>query len=224
MDYDYSDLVAKTKAWAEQAAASGWINQSAARDLAEIDARTPETLVGRSAGRPLIVAFMGGTGVGKSSLLNRLASQEIARTGIERPTSKEVTLYHHRAIQIQQLPEKLPLEQIRMAYHDDDFKKNLIWIDMPDFDSTEQHNKEIVMTWLPYIDLLIYVVSPERYRDNKAWRLLLAEGNRHAWIFVLNQWDRGDVVQFDDFKTQLSQAGFCGQRSSLWPPKTPSNN
>jgi Uma2 family endonuclease len=43
----------------------------------------------------------------------------------------------------------------------------------------------------PHIDVLVYVVSPERYRDNKAWQLLLAEGGKHAWIFVLNQSDRG---------------------------------
>lgn len=208
MDYDYFDLVAKTKNWSEQAAAAGWISRAVAKDVAELDVRSPEALLGQSIGRPLIVAFMGGTGVGKSSLLNRLAGQEIARTGVERPTSKEVTLYHHRSVQLQQLPEQFPLEQIRIAYHDHAAKKDLIWIDMPDFDSTEQHNKEIVMAWLPYIDLLIYVVSPERYRDNKAWRLLLAEGNRHAWLFALNHWDRGDAVQFKDFKAQLSQAGF----------------
>ena len=34
----------------------------------------------------------------------------------------------------------------------------------------EQKNKDIVMQWLPFVDVLIYVVSPERYRDNKAWR------------------------------------------------------
>ena len=93
---------------------------------------------------------------------------------------------------------------------------------MPDFDSTEQSNKLLVFEWLPHIDVLIYVVSPERYRDEKAWRLLLSEGSRHAWLFVLNQWDRGQQAQYEDFKLQLGKAGFveplifktvCGESS-----------
>lgn len=208
MDYDYSDLVANTKRWAERAVAAGWIDQHMARQLEALDSRTPEALIDRSTSRPLIVAFMGGTGVGKSTLLNRLAGQPIARTGIERPTSREVTMYRHRAVQLSKLPENLPFDEIRQAEHDDETNKNVIWIDMPDFDSTALHNQEIVLQWLPHIDVLIYVVSPERYRDNKAWRLLLAEGGRHAWLFVMNQWDRGEAVQYDDFKEQLSVAGF----------------
>lgn len=155
-----------------------------------------------------MVAFMGGTGVGKSSLLNRLAGKPVAKTGVERPTSLEVTLYHHREITIQHLPEKLPLSSAKVAQHDDDSKKNIIWIDMPDFDSIERKNKELVLAWLPHIDVLIYVVSPERYRDDKAWRLLLAEGGRHAWLFAFNQWDKGYSEQFQDFQQQLQKAGF----------------
>jgi predicted GTPase len=79
---------------------------------------------------------------------------------------------------------------------------------MPDFDSTEKSNQQLVLEWLPHIDVLVYVVSPERYRDNKAWQLLLAEGGKHAWIFVLNQSDRGEVEQYQDFINQLHKAGF----------------
>ena len=208
MAYNYSDLVEKTKRWAEQALAAGWLNQEAAQALCNFDARTPEALFNHNGSRPLIVAFMGGTGVGKSSLLNRLAGKAIAKVGIERPTSREVTLFHHRDVAIHHLPEKLPIEKIRIAQHDDGTKKNIIWIDMPDFDSTEQTNKVLVFEWLPHIDVLIYVVSPERYRDEKAWRLLLSEGSRHAWLFVLNQWDRGQQAQYEDFKLQLGKAGF----------------
>ncbi len=208
MAYDYSSLVAATKRWATQALAAGWINSETAQPLIEVDARTPDTLFNHNGSRPLIVAFMGGTGVGKSTLLNRLAGKSIARAGVERPTSREVTLFHHHSVAIKHLPEQLPLAQIKIAEHDDESRKNVIWIDMPDFDSTEQSNKHQVLEWLPHIDVLIYVVSPERYRDEKAWRLLLAEGGRHAWLFVLNQWDRGQTEQYEDFKQQLHKAGF----------------
>ncbi len=208
MDYNYSDLVTQAKQWAKEAVQSGWLSEQDAKLLLEFDERTPDSLFAKSHSRPLIVAFLGGSGVGKSTLLNRLAGEEIARTGVERPTSKEVTLYRHRSVELSKLPESLPIDKIKVATHDDESKKNIIWIDMPDFDSTEVKNRDLVLGWLPHIDVLIYVVSPERYRDNKAWQILLAEGGRHAWIFVLNQWDKGQPEQYDDFIKQLRKAGF----------------
>ncbi len=208
MAYDYSEVVANTQRWAEQAAVAGWIDATTAAGLAELDLKTPDSLFNPQEARPLIVAFMGGSGVGKSTLLNRLAGKAIARVGIERPTSREVTLFHHHSVAIQNLPEHLPITHIKIAQHEEEAKKQIIWIDMPDFDSTEQGNKQLVLQWLPHIDVLIYVVSPERYRDEKAWQLLLTEGAKHAWLFVLNQWDRGQPEQYDDFKQQLHKAGF----------------
>jgi hypothetical protein len=211
MAYDYSDMLSRAQDWAKQAIAEGYLPTETAQVLLHIEQRSPEQLFATSAlsqERPLIVAFMGGTGVGKSSLLNRLAGQAIARVGVERPTSREVTLFLHRSSAIQHLPPGLPLESIKISQHDDDENSHMVWIDMPDFDSVELSNKRLVLEWLPHIDVLIYVVSPERYRDNKAWQLLLAEGARHAWLFVMNQWDRGQVVQFEDFKRQLHAVGF----------------
>ena len=208
MDYDYSELVAQAKNWGKQLSVSGWMSEPEVKALLDYDARTPDSLLSSITTRPLIVAFMGGTGVGKSSLLNRMAGKSIAKTGVERPTSREVTLYHHHSINLEHLPESLPVEKIKLAPHDVAERKNIIWIDMPDFDSTEQSNKHMVLEWLPHIDVLVYVVSPERYRDNKAWRLLLTEIGRHAWVFVLNQWDRGLPEQYDDFIRQLAKAGF----------------
>lgn len=211
MAYDYSNLLAQAQQWAEAAIAEGQISYAQAQDLLALDARSTDSLFVSDladGAKPLIVAFMGGTGVGKSSLLNRLAGQAIAKAGVERPTSREVTLYHHQSLALKQLPAGLPLDKIKISQHNDASKTALVWIDMPDFDSIEQGNKQLVLEWLPHIDVLLYVVSPERYRDNKAWQMLLAEGEKHAWLFVMNQWDRGLPQQFEDLKRQLALAGF----------------
>ncbi len=208
MDYEYSDLVAQAKSWANEMVDSAWAAETELNNLLDYDARTPDALFSESSSRPLIVAFLGGTGVGKSTLLNRLARKEIARTGVVRPTSKEVTLFHHNSVKVSHLPTRLPVDKIKITEHNEENNKHIIWIDMPDFDSTEQSNQQLVLEWLPHIDVLIYVVSPERYRDNKAWKILLSEGGKHAWIFVLNQSDRGQAEQYQDFVKQLEQAGF----------------
>jgi GTPase SAR1 family protein len=208
MDYDYSELVDQAIQWGDRVLQEGWINESDSQTLKDADVNLADSLFIEKESRPLIVAFFGGTGVGKSSLINRLAGKDIARTGVERPTSREVTLYYHQSVELQQMPENLPIDKVKTAQHDDDSRRNIFWIDMPDMDSTEASNKQLVLDWLPHIDVLVYVVSPERYRDNKAWQLLMSEGGKHAWLFVLNQWDRGQPEQYDDFIKQLAKAGF----------------
>ncbi len=208
MAYDYSDLVQQAQQWAQQTVNERWLAKTEVQVLLSDEIQQTQTIFTNNEARPLVVAFLGGTGVGKSTLLNRLAAKDIAKTGVVRPTSKEVTLFHHKEINISQLPEGFPLEKIIIAEHSEDQNKHIIWMDMPDFDSTEASNQDIVLDWLPHIDVLIYVVSPERYRDNKAWQLLLAEGGKHAWVFVLNQSDRAQTEQYQDFILQLNKAGF----------------
>ncbi len=201
-------LCNQARQWAARARQAGWLAQAELANIESVEARTPGELFESGTRRPLVVAFFGGTGVGKSSLLNRLAGEPVARTGVERPTSREVTIYLHKTVQIQRLPREFPVEKVKIALHQQEENHDILWIDMPDIDSVDTGNRKLVLEWLPHVDVLIYVVSPERYRDDRGWRLLLEHGQRHAWLFVINQWDRGTESQREDFVRLLGEAGF----------------
>lgn len=201
-------LIEQARLWEQGAIAHNLFKAEQKEADSGNDEKTSADLFAATEHRPLVIALFGGTGVGKSTLLNRFAGQDIARTGIERPTSREVTIYVHQSIEIKHLPDDFPVQKVSIRQHQDDTKRDIMWIDMPDIDSIETVNLEMVRDWIPYIDVLLYVVSPERYRDDRGWRYLLEHGYRHGWLFVINQWDQGDVSILDDFASLLSRAGF----------------
>lgn len=194
------------KTWANRAAEAGWLPATAADALQAVTTAAPAQLFD-AGDRPLVAGLFGGTGVGKSTLLNRLAGEPVARASVERPTSRDITVYVHRSQVVDRLPASFPMERMRTALHNNDQYRHVMFIDMPDFDSVESANRDLVDLWLPHLDVVLYVVSPERYRDDQGWRLLLQHAREHAWLFVMNHWDRGDPLQLDDFRQQLAAAG-----------------
>jgi hypothetical protein len=192
--------------WAGDAIATGWLSESLLPSLNDAVVGAPSNMFSAQQ-RPLVVGLFGGTGVGKSTLLNRFASEAIARTSAERPTSRDINVYVHQSISVDRLPDNLPMHKMRTSLHSNQKYQHVMFIDMPDFDSVETANRELVDAWLPHLDMVLYVVSPERYRDDQGWRLLLAHVTQHAWVFVMNHWDRGVPEQLADFSKQLAAAG-----------------
>lgn len=196
--------------WLRAAADEGWIDEAEIPSLEALESHGADRLFEAGSARPLMVGFFGGTGVGKSSLLNRLVGEPVAEVGVERPTSTEVTLYVHEQYPPRNLAELFPVERVHVREHRHDEYRHVVWIDMPDIDSVERANRELVFEWLPYMDWLIYVVSPERYRDDAGWRVLKDRGHRHHWLFVMNRWDTGTADQHADFARILAGEGFDG--------------
>ena len=194
------------KTWTANARDQGWLTDRAMQSIEATTIATPGSLFDKP-NRPLVVGFFGGTGVGKSTLMNRFAGEDVARASAERPTSREITIYVHESVSVATLPDEFPMQRMRTQTHTNNQYRSVMWIDMPDFDSVEQSNRTLVEHWLPHIDVVIYVVSPDRYKDDNGWRLLLEHGTQHAWLFVINHWDRGDERQRDDFKHMLNSAG-----------------
>lgn len=201
-------LLDRAKQLGQRAYETGWISASALRGLHQVEHRTPTDLFASGGERPLVVALFGGTGVGKSSLLNRLAGASIAKVGVERPTSREVTVYVHENVELNELPSELPLRDVRIARHTNAAQRDVMWVDCPDIDSTVTANRALALAWLAHVDLVIYVVSPERYRDDSGWRVLQQRGGRHGWAFVMNRGDEGRPEQKADFEQELRRAGF----------------
>jgi hypothetical protein len=139
--------------------------------------------------RPLLVIMlMGGTGVGKSTLLNALAGGNIAASSFTRPTTRDPVVYYHESIRSDRLDPAL--RHCRLAPHDRPGLEHKVIVDTPDLDSTELANRDKLIRLLPVADVVLYVGSQEKYHDELGWSLFLQQRKRRAFAFVLNKWDR----------------------------------
>jgi hypothetical protein len=139
--------------------------------------------------RPLlIIVLMGGTGVGKSTMLNALAGGAIAQASFARPTTRDPVVYYHHSVRTDRLDPAL--RHCRLAPHDRPELEHKIIVDTPDLDSNDLANREKLQAILPVADVVLYVGSQEKYHDKIGWELFLEQRRRRAFAFILNKWDR----------------------------------
>jgi energy-coupling factor transporter ATP-binding protein EcfA2 len=136
----------------------------------------------------LVIMLMGGTGVGKSTLLNALAGSPIAQSSFTRPTTRDPVVYYHHSIRSDRLDPALRL--CKLAQHDREPLLQKVIVDTPDLDSNDLANREKLKALLPVADIVLYVGSQEKYHDRLGWDLFKEQRSRRAFAFVLNKWDR----------------------------------
>ncbi len=181
----------------------------------------------------LHVGLLGGTGVGKSTLINALAGETISSVSDRRPYTDRIVAYRHRDVS---LPETLPRNLLRQPeqIHDIDLIRQMVLYDMPDFDSIRTEHLDRVDAFLAHLDLIVWVTSPEKYGDLKFYELLARCGkHQDNFLFVLNKADRLALPDLSrspeaaslmgDFTLKLKACGIRAPRIHLFSALEASN-
>lgn len=176
----------------------------------------------------LTVGILGGTGVGKSSLMNALAGSRISSTDHRRPHTDAILIYRFSETPI---PEKLAHSAVEWhdIIHDAEEISQILLCDLPDFDSALDAHRDRVIGFIDHLDLLIWMVSPEKYGDARFYDFLRSVPKaKNNFLFVLNKVDiffdgTGDTEGpaelrkvMERFETYLVQNGIDIERAYLY--------
>ena len=144
-----------------------------------------------------VVALVGGTGSGKSTVFNALTGLDFAEVGVRRPTTSQVTacVWAHDA---SALLDWLGVDRDRRIERESELDgetqadlRGLVLLDVPDHDSIEAAHHQVVDRLIPQVDLLCWVVDPQKYADDALHSGYLQHlgGHEGAMLVVLNQVD-----------------------------------
>ena len=161
----------------------------------ELSRRAGERM--RLSGTHTVVALAGATGSGKSSLFNALAGAQVSLPGVRRPTTSVAHAAVWDAAGAGPLLDWLEIPR-RHALEPQDDLRGLVLLDLPDHDSTEVAHRLEVDRLVALVDVLVWVLDPQKYADAAIHDRYLRPLARHGdvMVVVLNQVDRlapGDV-------------------------------
>jgi GTP-binding protein EngB required for normal cell division len=176
-------------------------------------AGTAKKLRHRRAYSGVLVGLAGGTGSGKSSLLNAMVGEEVSDPGATRPTTSRPLVVVPPAIasRLERMWQELGIDDIVER----ETPRSLTLVDLPDVDSVAASHRQEVDDLLAVIDIVVWVTDPEKYRDRvmheQFFRPLAA--HEDSYVFVLNQIDRLEPDEVaavtEDLEWSLRRDGFA---------------
>ncbi|MBM2616776.1 50S ribosome-binding GTPase [Actinoplanes sp. LDG1-06] len=174
--------------------------------LPDSDLVAAHTLVERAGNRlslsrdHTVVALAGSTGSGKSSLFNALARLKLSPVGVRRPTTGVAHACVWGPLEpanrlldwVGVLPRHRFIRESALDGDDEASLRGLVLLDLPDFDSVERGHRLEVDRLLGLVDLIVWVVDPQKYGDRILHQAYLSQFRSHAavTVVVLNQADR----------------------------------
>lgn len=175
-------------------------------DYTAVDRR--RALVGDRA----LVALFGGTGSGKSALFNALIGQPARESGILRPTSTTYAAAHWADPPRSPALSNLGVSEL-LAANPETVALPAVLIDGPDTDSVRQEHWEMSDQLAKLADVLVVVLDPQKYADQRIHQNLLHRYRHLSSIMVvtLNKIDTIPPSQrdelMDDVQAKLRESG-----------------
>ena len=201
---EIDDLVLKVRRWLDHEPA--WDPAHKARSVVRKIVERVSTLRIRLES-PIVVATFGGTGTGKSTLVNALVGQEVSQSGRQRPTTTMPILLVHPDFETNALG--LDLSQFQIKKIDTPMLRDLVLIDCPDPDTSEGadsgSNLARLRAILPHCDVLLYVSTQQKYRSARISEELADAAAGCRLVFVQTHADQDSDIR-DDWKQNLAPA------------------
>ncbi len=146
-------------------------------------------------GSATVVALAGATGSGKSSMFNALSKTTLANVGVRRPTTAHPMASSWGEESAEDLLDWLQIPRRHALQTDpamDAALDGLVLLDLPDHDSTELDHRMEVDRLVQLVDMLIWVVDPQKYADAAIHDRYLKPLTEHSdvMMIILNQVDK----------------------------------
>ena len=154
----------------------------------------------RRSAAPVLVALVGSTGAGKSTLVNSIVGAHVSATGVRRPTTNSPVLACHPDeidwfAENNFLPTLPRVRQEGLARPGRDgllvlaasegMPRGIALLDTPDIDSVVQAHHEFAYQFLDASDLWLFMTSASRYADGPVWEVLQHARDRKASLGVV---------------------------------------
>ena len=154
----------------------------------------------RRSAAPVLVALVGSTGAGKSTLVNSIVGAHVSATGVRRPTTNSPVLACHPDdidwfAENNFLPTLPRVRQEGLARPGRDgllvlaasegMPRGIALLDTPDIDSVVQAHHEFAYQFLDASDLWLFMTSASRYADGPVWEILQHARERKASLGVV---------------------------------------
>jgi GTP-binding protein EngB required for normal cell division len=166
-----------------------------------------------------VVALAGATGSGKSSMFNALSGTDLATVGVRRPTTAHAMAATWGEDAAADLLDWLKIPRRHALERDPQNAEaldGLVLLDLPDHDSTERQHRMEVDRLVQLVDMLIWVVDPQKYADAALHDRYLIPLASHTGVMmiVLNQADRlapeERALALKDLRGLLDREGLQG--------------